>query len=235
MPLKPFRDTSGNLYESNGLWEKELGPIVNSFDNWTMDKPLSPEVAAKYGNKTTPDWLGKDLSESNPLPWQRYLDKGVEAMGSDILNNRVNGRFYENNLLYGIPDKAEKLDYSSVLGGSGNPQLDAIARKYQKQVGDSLNSLKGQANYDLGVMKAKETSRASDILGTAEKIRMSNFKEQWDYQQKRQQILDQQKNAQQAAEASTLGSILGLGGAVVGTVLGGPIGGALLGGAGSQA
>lgn len=190
--------------------------------------------------KALPKWQTEDLNINNPLPWQTYLPKELVDKGQQISDRANSPDYFKDTVTRGVGqgsftrgrvDESPSTFAADSLGsGYGGAMSKAIANKYSKDYGSKVGAIKAQTEADAPVMQSQEKSRAADIFGKAQAIAMNNFREQQAYQEKRAQMYNAWKNAQNQAEAGFWGALMGLGGVVAGTALGGPIGGAIGGG-----
>lgn len=196
-----------------------------------------------------PKWQTQDLSESNPLPWQKYLDQGAIDIANDIFANARQPRTPANLQLSGWgasgdPNALKTGDFGEAPVGhdkytddllkgvemgaptGGSPMSDAISRKYQRETESNIGNLRRQIEQNAPMTQAKQLARAADIYGKQQAIRMQNFKEQYEFQQRRAQLYAAWKQAKDAGSASIFSAVLGGIGAVGGFIVGGPAGAA---------
>lgn len=189
------------------------------------------ELNSEQVQATAPKSQTQDLSKSNPLPWQRYIDPSV----SDNLVNQQLGRVFgksanafdvTNNI---NPDGSYKTqptntgDYFNqsqlkgvdIKGGApkstGNAMLDAINNKYASQYANKYSALGTQSGIDKTKWQSNQLANTGAILGNVQANAMQNFKEQYAYQQQRQQLFNQWQNANEQAKGSFLSSLLQIG------------------------
>lgn len=178
-----------------------------------------------------PDWMTKNLSPTNALPWQQYLNNDVVKMGAQIGEDAQDpGKF----LNYGMSGTAPKLGAVSSLGGN-SAMNSALSNKYQGILGNKMSSFQNKQNANLPTEQSQQMLKSADVFANAQKIAMNNYQEQQAYEDKRRQISDQYWNAKAAASASTLTSILSMVGTVGGAIIGGPAGAAAGGAIGAGA
>ena len=167
----------------------------------------------------TPDVYKNTLSESNKLPWQQYLDtslannldatgKNHNGLANQIWNRAQNGE-NEGLLSHGVPTQASAIQLGNQPQGYNNPMNDAIAGKYNEKLTDTIRNQKQLQDMGAPMRQSEELARSSDIFGKQQAIQMQNFKEQYAFQQQRQQLFTQYVNAQNQAEGEVLGQILG--------------------------
>lgn len=200
----------------------------------------------------TPDYLKKDLSKKNPLPWQRYIDPGV----SDVVNSQL-GRVYgtsdnafdPNNInadgSYKEQPTKQTDSYTQNIergvnfsGGTpkptGNAMLDAINNKYANQFANKYAGLATNNKINKPVYQSSQLARTGSVLGNIQANEMANFKEQYAFQQQRQQMYNQWQQEQERAKGGFLSSLLQIGlGAIATFATGGAAAPALLAGGAS--
>lgn len=185
---------------------------------WMAANPGSEEAKEKfrsYGGKVYDDWQSKHLGEDNPLPWQKYLPVDAVEMGDEF--NRRPESYFTDGMNEGV-------DRSDMFEAARSPMEAAIAKKYRSQYGNKLSGLKAAGAVEGKARYGKEMARAADVYGKQQQIRMQNFKEQYEYQERRRQIYNQWVQAQNAAKGSWLSTVLGGLGTIGGFLLGGPAG-----------
>lgn len=182
---------------------KQNGP-----SQWDLNQRILNEnnAAREKALAETPDWQKKDLSEDNALPWQTYLPKEIEGLASGIQSRGQNPGLITNQLLQGV--EGGHVKGPDALGGN-SLMSSAIAKKYEGQLGEGIESLKNKTKADELKRGNEEMMRAADVFGRSQAIKMQNFREQYEYQAKRKAIYEQWKNAKSQAEASMWSSILG--------------------------
>lgn len=164
---------------------------------------------------TYPTYQTNTLSKQNPLPWQVYLPGQATDLAGQINNRALSGsdNAQRDELLnYGVNNTAPTKTASSLESNSVSAQSQAINNKASSSIGNNLDSIKAQnmINANPELRESQELSRAADIYGKDAAINMQNFKEQYNYEQQRQQMYVQYQNAQKQAQGQTLASILGL-------------------------
>ncbi len=225
-PALPMTDAKGN--DTNVF-------VTSKGQNPTFDKLFGDPAIANQAS--APNYQKYDLSRQNPLPWEQYLDERIAGPGN---GNSLAQKAYEgsldpnkipNQLLNGVgSDKAGVAGVGDGLG-SHNAMSSAISKRYAEKTAGNLNSIKTATQANAPVAQSAEMNRAASMYGQDQAIAMSNFKEQYAYQQQRQTMLTQWQNAKSAAESSIWGTIAGVAGAVVGTIAtGGAATGAIIGG-----
>lgn len=186
-----------------------------------MAVSLDPEsgyrpVPEKPSLSAYPKFLTEDLSEENALPWQRYFDESITG-GGGLIDEQI-GRtshatdssgYLDKTLNLGLKD-APQLQATGF--GFDSPMSEALAKKYSARVADGIKSIKTQGKIDRGSQVSKALGVIGNEIGASEKLRIQNFKEQYQYQQQRQQVYNQWVMANDAARAQFWGQVLGLAG-----------------------
>lgn len=177
--------------------------------------------------KTAPKYQMEQLSKSNPLPWQKYIDPSISGDSNDIVNqqlNRNNSDYYDASFNRGVDFSPPK------AAPTGNAMLDAINNKYASQYGTKYSGLALESDTKKPAWQSSQLNRTAGVLGTVQANEMQNFREQFQYQQQRQQLYQQWKSAQDQAKGSFLSSILQIGlGAIATFATGGAAAPAVLG------
>lgn len=210
----PLADPSNPLNPTNKAYEKEK-----------QKQQQQQQIL-----DSTPNYLKNELSESNPLPWQSYLPKEITDLGSDI-QSRANPQSQYQQAMSGV-------NINPSMGATNvapSPMSAAISRKYQRGLGNSLQSLMTNQQIQSQTNASNELNRAGNVFAKQYQLQVQNFKEQYAFQQQRMQMYQQWMAAQNAAKSnffsSVLGGMLGIGG----MLLGGPAGAAAGAAAGSSA
>lgn len=190
--------------------EEKLTPLQQKekedLENWKNSSPEGRDRAPGnyrvpgYYDKANPTWLNRDLSPSNPLPWQQYLPKEVSELGYQQMDRNAGSinsdltKGINNHGIFGTPEDS--------------PQSQAIARKYQNIAQNKIDQIKTSAGEKSVLGESKQLQSASDIFGTQQKVLMQNFKEQYSFQEQRKQAFSQYQNAQSQATAGFFASVI---------------------------
>ena len=184
--------------------------------------PVSPNGGAitgqsNGGSNPYPNYETQALSPNNPLPWQTYMPTNVTDMAQQMQTNANTPGYFQGNLLHGVGSAVAGGGNSGpnasgaggALGaGEGDAMGSAIARKYQNQAGAAIGNIAKQVNQNAPMMANAQTNQANQMTGTAQQIAMSNFQQQYAYQQQRATLFNQYQNQQTQANAAMWGSIL---------------------------
>lgn len=189
-------------------------------------------VGQRDPNKPKPTWGGKpvrtdvfgdasylteNLSRDNALPWQQYYDKGVvDTNDPDSLVSKALSRgkdYYNDAANYGVSDKTN-FGTTPLTGGQQNPMADAIARKYQRDVSGKVRGLKNANKLDATKRESDNLGQAANVLVAAQQKENQNFLEQYDFQMKRYNLLQQHEAMVNAAHNAFIGNIIGIAGTV---------------------
>jgi hypothetical protein len=155
----------------------------------------------------------KDFSEDNALPGQRYYDKQVdENLVGGILSRGDD--YYKNAEEYGLAGDTGQ----SFAADGGDPMAEAIAGRSKASYDDKVRGMLKQKEVNRPTEISGQLSRAGNMMGAEEQLKISNYKEQYAYQQQRQAMFAQWRNAKEGAKAQFLGSILGVGGSIAGAI-----------------
>jgi hypothetical protein len=201
-----------------------LGQAIQNLDQERRHADDIPDPA--YDNEYAKQQLGfdpsKPLDPSNKLPWQRYFDPSVdENLTHPAINRGMEDGYFEKQLNYGTGGDSG-LGGGGLKGDESSPMSAAISQKYQDQYGNASASLKAQNKNQGDIRQSNELSRASNMLGSEDQLKMQNFKEQYAYQQKRYEAVKAWEQAKQQSQMQWLNMIIGgvssIGGAVLGKV-----------------
>ncbi len=207
-------------------------------------QPAPPQATPLTANQVaeqngSPTYLTQDLSKSNPLPWQRYFDHSATGAANQSADRNLtsinpDGSLNQNGYLaqtmsHGIPGQMAQLKAGPMGAAPDSPMSEAIANKYSTQSDKALSSFKSQKAIEQQGQASGELNQNTNQLGTMKKLELQNYKEQYDYQQKRQQLLMGWQIAQQQAKMQILGTAIGAGGSIIGAAAAG----AFKGGGGS--
>lgn len=161
----------------------------------------------------------KDLSQDNPLQWQRYYSPAVlndivgPALGrSGVFSGPQDENYFYKQDMQGVDQSLGKDIGASTNNGyqnSGDPMSAAIAKKYQSDFSDKLRGIQGQQKINSISQQNQEAGRAGNMLGTMDKLALDNFREQYAYQEKRRQLFTQWQQAKDAATAGYIGQVIG--------------------------
>lgn len=191
----------------NKVWsDSPPGTTVQSPTSWN-NKPIKLDAD---GN---PSFLTENLSEQNALPWQKYFDKNVSDTNTP--GSLVNGQldrgkdYYENTRNAGLDNVNVPMRTTPLSGGQNNPMSDAIASKYQRDVGGKLNMLKTNNQNQSEMDYSSSQGKAAKLMQLSQANKNKNFMEQYDFQMKRYNLHQQWDAANKAAEASTISNFLG--------------------------
>lgn len=198
--------------------------------------PIKTEADAKREEQdyraTLPSYIDEDLSPTNRLPWQKDFgaeivgdEKQPGLIGEDLANTMnslaagggENPNGYYQNLLGANREGPADLR-AATLPGSSNPMGQALAKKYSRQSADKIAGFRQSEKLDRQRLLDKELARSTSQLGAVDRHRMQNFKEQWEFQQRRAAAYDQWVAQNNAAKAQFWGSVLNLVGQATATV-----------------
>lgn len=192
-------------------------PIINGDDFFTKTEDQRFNEAADKFERDTPQYLKDTLSESNPLPWQQYLDRDTANLGANI-ETRAKSGYNEEKPLMGLGDTEGVLTDQSPMG-------KAIGARFAREYGNKIEDIKNANSISSKVKSQRDLSRASDVFAKQHQIRIQNYKEQMDYQKERMRMYDEWKAAQDKAQSDFLSSVLGfipgIGGIALGLAKGG--------------
>lgn len=196
----------------------QRGPL-----SYNPDKsPIDPKYRVDP-LKNVPDYLKFNLSEQNALPWQQYLDRGVNDIAGNIARRATNNYGVFNNtpdeikgqLQAGVGEDSIKTSANpggSMMGqGAGNAMSEAINRRFNEQNAQRLQDVGANFNAKVPGIQQQELSRAGGIYAQQYAKRLQNFNEQLNFQQQRAQMYLQQKAANEAALGGVISSVLNLG------------------------
>lgn len=167
--------------------------IPISADNYPVDPML----------EGVPAHLRSELSQDNPLPWQTYVPKEIDALAGDMLQRGE--KFHYDQAMRGIPNNV-KLSASNL---SPTPQSEAIARKYERDVSNKLGSLRTQTEMQTPLKTSTGFGRSADIYGKQRAVQMQNFKEQYEFQNERLRQQKQKEAMIQAEKDAFFNNVLG--------------------------
>lgn len=173
----------------------------------------------------------QELGQDNPLPWQKYTPStlvGTDATGGGFVNDTLT-RLNSPNVLKDTQFK--NVNYGGMnpmrRDSLGDPVSAALNNKYASQYDTKIAGLKNEATIKDPVYRSKQYDRAGRVLGAVWQNQVANYKEQVAFQQQREQMWQQWKNAQDQAKASFISAALSFI-----PVIGGAIGKAIGGGGG---
>lgn len=165
--------------------------------------------AQNYAN--APSWQTQDLSPTNPLPWQKYVDENpTVGTVSDSINRAKDPSQYENTLNYGLSNKPIS-GYESNLGMQGtDPMVGALNEKYQRDVGDKVQGIKSQNAANQPAYESGELGKAGKVVSAIQNNALTNFKEQYQFQMQRYNLYQQWQAQQNGAIGSFIGGAIGI-------------------------
>lgn len=220
--------------EQRNIVSNMLGRPVTEKEAYNNDSlmRLWAEGKRKQILEATPEYLKSDLSETNKLPGQEYLDRGMVGAAQDDLfanynlaqqgpsnvNQRVNPADQSRTLVNksgqyasrsAIDDHTYGMDRIG-LGGEGFHPIDtAISKKYQGLLNNQLKAAQVQRQVEQPLLESTRQMRSGSVFVNQQQIRMRNFQEQLAFQQRRQELYNQYANAKAEAEAALWSSVLG--------------------------
>ncbi len=211
-------------YDQNtGLRKRNPDGTTMSAGSAASGASSQEDVRQKTTLDETPAWLKENLSEKNPLPWQQYFDDSITGE-SGLIKQQLN-EAYSDVFAGGLENPNgylhKALEISDVgplqaEGGYQSPMAAAIAQKYQAQANDKLKAVRDAQKAEMPGKISKNLGRIANQIGTVQNLKMQNFKEQYAFQQKRQEIYNAWVQANNQAQAQFWGQVLGLGGTAIG-------------------
>lgn len=202
--------------DPNGLLNPSFGPTKGYEDQ----APYEP-------------WMTEDLSEKNPLPWQKYFGADAEkdvndqlgrAFGSTYKDGSIApGGYIDKTMNYGVAKTAAPLRAAPMGSNSGtsNSTTEALARKYSGVADNKLKALQINQKQAESKNVSKQLGMVGNELGAIDKLKMANFKEQYAYQQARNAAYTAWKNGNDAASAGIWGQIASAAGQFAGAAAAG--------------